>query len=589
MKLNWIIIWVCAAAAQLASGMELYVCPEGADESAGTRDAPFKTIVRAQQAVRLIDKSIPGETVVTLRGGTYLLEQTVVFDARDSGTEQHPVTYRAFSGEVPVISGGRQLTGWKKNGTAMWEAPVGDLDFRQLYVNGTRAPRSRHPNSGYLRVNRWNDENRTILLPAGSLQEWRNFDEVEIYIQMQWSIAVMRLESFAKAGPDFVLTVNSPERDLVFKRMHPKRKPEQAFHYENAREFIDVPGEWSLSRKEGVCAYLPRDGENMACAEVIVPNLETLFRIQGTLDEPVRHLGFEGLTFMHSNWTLPSHQGYLNVQAGQYSIEPTQDDVQYVGRPPAAVYAACVENLVFKRNVFKKLGAVGLDIHYGSLNNDVVGNVFYDISGSAISHARLSGPDVEIHTPYQPADKRDRCVGDRIRNNYIYSVGFEYGGSVGLLCGYPTAVEIDHNELRNLSYSGISVGWGWTAEPNAMRDNMIRWNLIDQPMKLFNDGAGIYTLSEMPGTLISRNYVTGINKSEWAGKVSTKCYYLDEHSGGITFDKNYWAASSNVERMFFHQPGAIQITPFDKTMYPEIKAQAGLEPEYKDIKKLAVD
>ena len=579
------------SAGPLAWGGDLYVSPAGSDQNAGTKEAPFKTIERAQQGVRNADKSKPGETVVTLRGGVYTLGQTVKFDARDSGADVHPVIYRAFPGETPVISGGRKLTGWRKSDDAIYEASTDGLEFRQLYINGKKAPRARFPNArDYLSLSKWDDSAQSILLPPESLQNWKNFREVEIYIQMQWSIAVMRLESFSLVPGGLSLITQNPERDLVFKRRYPMRLPDQFFHFENAREFIDEPAEWSLSRKAGICSYLPRVGEDLNRAEVIVPQVETLLSIQGTLDAPVRNLRFEGLTFMYSNWTRPSHKGYLNVQAGQYSIEPTVENVQYVGRPPAAVYAACVENLVFKRNVFKKLGANGLDIHYGSSHCEVVGNVFYDIAGTAISHARLSDPDTEIHVPYNPEDKRDLCVNDRIHNNYIQSVGFEYGGSVGILCGYSTAVKVDHNELRNLSYSGISLGWGWTAEPNAMRDNMIRWNRIDSPMTLFSDGGGIYTLSEMPGSWISRNFVSNVKRSPWSDPhTSTKCYYLDERSGGITFDKNLSAAETSVERTFFHQPGQILITPLDKSMYPAIRAEAGLESEYKNIKKLAVD
>ncbi|NOU36291.1 MAG: hypothetical protein HOO88_05940 [Kiritimatiellaceae bacterium] len=574
-----------------ASCHEFYVAPQGSDQNDGIKDSPFKTVERAQRAARKTDKSKPGKTVVHLRGGTYTLERTIEFDVRDSGTASHPVVYQAYPGEQPVLSGGRHLDGWEKVGKLLYQASTGGLDFRQLYVNGRKASRSRFPNPGsYLNLAEWNEQNQTILLPPGTVRDWQHFDEVEMYVQMQWSVALMRLETFSVKAQGVELTVKNPERDMVFRRRYPMKLPGQSFHFENAREFIDRPGEWSLSRREGICCYLPRAGEKMDSAEVIVPQLETLLSVKGTLDQPVEYLRFEGLTFMHSSWTMPSDRGYLNVQAGQYSLEPTDKDVQYVGRPPSAVYVACAGHLVFKRNVFKKLGSTGLDLHYGTHDCEVAGNVFYDIAGTAVSHTRLSDPDVEIHTPYNPVDQRDLCVNDWIHNNWIESVGYEYGGSVGILSGWPVAVKIEHNELRHLAYSGISVGWGWTAVPNAMHDNLIRWNHIDSPMELFSDGAGIYTLSEMPGSLIFRNVVSNVNASGWAvGAASPKCYYMDERSGGITFQQNCASAGSGVERYLFNQPGDIRILPMDASMVPDIIKNAGLDPEYRDIGKQAVD
>jgi hypothetical protein len=578
-------IW-CAGPALFAH--EFYIAPGGSDQNPGTVKAPFKTLERAQQAVRTADRRDPGETVVYLRGGTYNLDKTIEFDAGDSGTETHPVVYRAYPDETPVISGGKKITGWEKTGKLIYSAPTGGMHFRQLYVNGKKALRSRTPNPGqYWRLTRWDIEKQQIIMPQGTLQDWESFDEVEAFIQMLWSISVMRLDTFSTVEDGTALTVKNPERDLIFKRTHPKKLPDQSFHLENAREFIDLPGEWALSRKSGLCYYLPAEGVDMAAAEIIVPRLETLVRIQGTYDNPVRNLRFEGLTFKYSNWKLPGERGYLNVQAGQFNIEPTVNNVQYVGRPAAAVYAACVENLVFKRNIFTKLGATGLDIHYGSRNCEVVGNVFYDIAGTGISHARISDPDVEIHTPYNPEELRDRSVNDWIHNNYIESIGFEYGGTIGILSGWPTAVRIEHNELRNLAYSGISVGWGWTPKPSAMRDNKICANLIDRPMALYTDGGGIYTLSEMPGSLISRNVILNVEESEWTTwKTSSKCYYLDEYSGGITFDQNIEREiAKGVERMRLHFPGVITVTPLFPEQCEEIEAQAGLQPEYRDIKE----
>ena len=89
-----------------------------------------------------------GPVTVWLRGGTYYLPQTLVFTPEDSGTKTTPVTYAAFPGEEPVISGGTRLRlTWTpyRDGILMARVPAG-LHSDQLFVNGERQILARYPN-----------------------------------------------------------------------------------------------------------------------------------------------------------------------------------------------------------------------------------------------------------------------------------------------------------------------------------------------------------------------------------------------------------------------------------------------------------
>ena len=74
---------------------------------------PFKTISKARDAVRLLDKSGSNNITVNLRGGTYFQDQTLEFTEKDGGTENCKIIYRNYKDDVPVISGGKLITGWK--------------------------------------------------------------------------------------------------------------------------------------------------------------------------------------------------------------------------------------------------------------------------------------------------------------------------------------------------------------------------------------------------------------------------------------------------------------------------------------------
>src|SRR5947209_5847829 len=81
-------------------GTEFFVSLKGKDSNPGTRQKPFASFQRAQQAARAELASRPGEAVtVTFRGGTYSIDQPLQFTPADSGASRtQPVRYRAQPG-----------------------------------------------------------------------------------------------------------------------------------------------------------------------------------------------------------------------------------------------------------------------------------------------------------------------------------------------------------------------------------------------------------------------------------------------------------------------------------------------------------
>ncbi|MBT3290879.1 MAG: right-handed parallel beta-helix repeat-containing protein, partial [Victivallales bacterium] len=104
-------------------GTTLYVGPGGRDTWSGRvataradgRDGPLATLQGARDAVRRLKQAGPLTEPVSVqfRGGMYAVPEPVVFGTIDSGTAACPVTYGAFPGEKPVLSGGRRLTGFQ--------------------------------------------------------------------------------------------------------------------------------------------------------------------------------------------------------------------------------------------------------------------------------------------------------------------------------------------------------------------------------------------------------------------------------------------------------------------------------------------
>lgn len=310
---------------------------------------------------------------------------------------------------------------------------------------------------------------------------------------------------------------------------------------------------------------------------MVAPRLEQLLRVQGTLSAPVHHLRFEGLTFEHSNWLLPSSEGFIGDQASIVFTEPQPADeiASYNGhRIPGAVHVEAANNIVFERNVFRRMGASAVVFYMATQDNLFAGNVITDVSASGVS--------VDLNLEGNPADSREICRRDVIRNNYVARVAQEYFGNVGIFTGYTDGAIIEHNEVSDMPYNGISIGWGWADKDSAIRNTMVRYNRIWNVVNLLDDGAGVYTLSRQPGTVVAENYIHDIVRSPWSGPFRIGAVYLDEGSNLISVRDNVF---QNVPAgIVTNAPGGGNVFANNDGSSPAVIANAGLEAAYQDIR-----
>jgi hypothetical protein len=208
--------------------------------------------------------------------------------------------------------------------------------------------------------------------------------------------------------------------------------------------------------------------------------------------------------------------------------------------------------------------------------------VFNDIGGNAIQVGTFSPENFETHLPFDPNDQRIISSYDRIENNYIDDVTNEDWGCVGIAAGCVRNINIEHNEICNVAYTGISVGWGWTKSLNCMRNNRIHANYIHHYANHMYDVAGIYTLSAQPGTSITENCVDSIGYSPYVHDPEHWFYlYLDEGSSYMTV-KNNW---SHKEKFLANANGPGNTWENNGPMVADsIKNAAGLLPGFKTIK-----
>ena len=565
-----------------------YVSPSGSDSNSGTIDSPFRTITKARDVVDGINGDMTNDIIVYLRGGTYSITDTVVFYEGDGGTNGYKIIYQAYPGETPIISGGEDLTGdWSLYENGIYKKTGVTSEFRQLYVDGQTAVRARTPNIGsYNQIVDWDTVNKEIKIYSSEISNWNNFSKVEIVNLMNWAKAFMRLSSFRTDGSYAYITLQSPEHDIYWPRPYPAKGAwgnSHSYYFENAYEFLDAEGEWYLDTVEDTLYYRPRSGETMGTTEVMVPtNVETLLKVQGTLDNPVTNLTFYGITFEYSNWTRPNSEGAIDAQAAQFNwkVDPTGANNQWVYRPPSGILVIGAQNIRFERNIIRNMAATGIDFEYGTKSCEIIGNVVTQIAGNGISVGKFTDDiNDEFHayegSVYNPADTREICTDDIVKNNYVYKTAQYYGGCA-IAAGYPKNLDIEHNEIEDCLYSGISVGFGWTSAENAMSDNFIAYNRIHNVVNALEDGAAIYTLSLQPGTQIIENYCYSI--------IHGNGIYNDEQSGG-TIAKTFVVENNAIPGGAITKNNIGLITYNNNvTSIPFVESNSGLQPDYANIK-----
>lgn len=507
----------------------LYLSPNGSDGNPGTEQSPFLTITKAQEAVRSLNSTMTGDIEVLLRGGTYSLDGALNFVPADSGKNGYFVTYKSYPGEQAVLSGGRKIAGWTEFDAAqgIYKADVGtSLRTRQLFVDGIRAVRA--TSTGGL--------TNPVKTDAGytsddvQLASFAHPEDLELVFNDLWTNSRVGVSSIAVDNGKAVLTLDQPAwRAVSVRGLTSATVP---VTYENAYELLDQPGEWYLDNTAGVLYYKPRAWENLSTAEVIAPVEERLMNINGvSADDPVRNLQFEGLHFTHTTWMHPSTEmGLSDAQNNHLRYPGTPDHL-----PDAAIMIGYANTVNFERNDFSKLGITGIRMNAGTQNSLVRGNRFYDISGSAISVGQPMTNDPEN---YNPSDHRKIMKNNDVVGNLIHDIGVDYKSAAAISAGFPENMEISHNEIYNIPYSGTHLGYGWTKVfDNVLRNVKIENNLIYDLMGMgIRDGGAIYSLGMTGGTADNKNLVRGNyirNQMD-----DSAVLYTDEGSTDWKFESN---------------------------------------------------
>jgi hypothetical protein len=548
----------------------LHVATWGKDSWPGTEQRPFATLHRAQRAVRAHTAGMTSDIVVSLREGTYELPAPLRLSSRtgDSGMNGHRVVYQAYGYgtrdlENVVISGGRSVTGWRlvDPEANIWRADVGDLETRQLFVNGRRRMRASlgrvatRQQLGDGIPGTLTKTDTGYITDSVVPQSWSHPSDIEFVYKgaFRWSEPRCGVASITGDAEGSTITMDQPcFRWVRNMRLATGRELTAPTSVENSLSFLREPGTFYLDRagERGASVsrrargkrrttrragsnrlyYVPLPGEKLARVNVVAPALEQLVVGEGTDAAPLRDVSFKGLTFSYATWLAPNKQtGFAHFISSFYENGDAppgawqfSKDARHV---PGNIVFHHSDGILLEGGRFTHLGAVGVEFSHSSSDNVIRGNVFNDISSTGITMGVLQPETTGINR------------NNLIENNWIHHTGAEYHGGSGLFLQKTQDTTVRHNQVNDTAYTGILFGQddclGDCPELVTRRTHVLD-NLVYDTLQVLSDGGGIYSSGPQGSSYENGALVKGnvVYNSGFIG------LYTDQSNKYVTVDSN---------------------------------------------------
>ncbi|WP_375305443.1 right-handed parallel beta-helix repeat-containing protein [Bradyrhizobium sp. A11] len=296
--------------------------------------------------------------------------------------------------------------------------------------------------------------------------------------------------------------------------------PGLPYFIENYRDRPLADGLWQCDADQLEIRYRPANNEAFPAEDMVIPRLSKLILIEGSQTQSVHDLHFEDLYFSTTAWHLPN-DGWAAMQAE-------------VGLP-GAIELRNANAIKFKRFALVHTGATGIRVRENCFDVEISQGELRDLGGTGIA----IGSEQRRPAPGTPWSEGETSLFPThhvtVLDNLIASVGRIHFAAVGVWIGQADHVLVERNEIRDLYYTGISVGWTWEYGPSLSHDNKILGNVVsDFGQGVLSDLGGIYTLGRQANSLVEGNFIRGGKARKYGGHG----LYADAGTAGFIFRNN---------------------------------------------------
>lgn len=514
---------------------DFFVAVDGDDADAGTLDRPFATLARARDAVRerLAQGNQTRDITVLLRAGTYFLDESVVFGPEDSGQGEHRVIYASYPGETAVIVGGRRIVDYEEMEEGFYRSHLDpNWEFHQLFFNGERMTKARHPNEGYLIVASSPKGSRTeFMFKEGDVRRWEDWRGAQVYI---WAGADWFSNTIPIKAIDWEarkITLSSPTLQEI------GRKPQRRYFIQGVRAALDQPGEFWRDPVSGDLYFRP-PAEPLDMQALVVPTVTRIVSVKGTSAEaPVRNIVFRNLYF-----TISKFAGHFMETNGTHGSTPWNEPAN----KEAAVYFEHADGCVVENCRITNAGFNGISLVWRGRNNRFTGN---EIAECGFHGVLLSG--------YRASFGREMDVNrdNEVSNNWMHHCGRLVGHGGGVFLWASGRNEIVHNRIHDMPRYGICMKgerWGKSGFPDelkqqgATRENHYEFVHSGHNLFAYNDIFAVSQDTEDNGfisfwgigkdNVVDHNHLHHAYREHWGGL--GMAVYLDDGADYVTVSNN---------------------------------------------------
>ncbi|HRP30383.1 MAG TPA: DUF1349 domain-containing protein [Agriterribacter sp.] len=507
---------------------DFYVSPNGNDQWSGMRatpnvdgtDGPFRTIERAQKAVRQLKskvfkaKDIPVQSayigsphplgsgrdiLVYIRGGMYSLNKPLLFEPADGGERvetnlptgafeyhklrDHYVTYAAYPGETPVITSAQPVKDWKKKGK-IWTAGFDADSVGMLIVNEKKQVLARLPNSDYLIPPVISSSPGELHFRKGELKDWQGMEGNRVVMLLRWHTGI---NSFSRIDETSgIATLRLPQEGIT---IVPPR-----YYVENVKSLLDTAGEWFFDKKLKELSYIPPAKiKNINQVYAGVPRMTNLISVQGQLGQPVRNLRFYGLRFQG---TLGSGSAIRYEYA--HACELVDGDIRSCGGNAVSIQKGCYQIRILRNHI------------------------------EAVDEGAIV-----VKGPVQPADGREIIRETQISYNQLSDCG-----GINIHASYSLMTTISHNYItKTRGRFAIYVG-GWANIEEAIDGGyLVAYNHLEDVQQDADDSGAITTAGVTFNSVVRRNLIHNVNAGFFNDNVA---FWFDNMSNGWTCKENIY-------------------------------------------------
>ncbi len=492
----------------------------------GTRDLPFATVEQAKaKAKELRANGIREKITVWIAEGTYIFEDTLVFDSTDAEN----VVYRACPNEKVEFSGAVNVSDWSEdiqNGVRVFTAEIPEnLYFDAVTKDGKVLPKTRYPETGYLTIEK-EDHSDALFTTENTFWEYtlcdkafvgnssynpaeiKNVENVIVRILHYWVNDLHYLTDYdAKTNKYYIenpagMTIKTGDR----------------YYFENVYTQLDSPGEWYFDIELGKLYYVPQDGETVENTVLNVCVNDKLISMSEN-----KNIEFFGITFCNTNFSYPEKlddTGWLSA----YGIRFPQAEIDVEG----AVEVTNADGINFTNCNFFNIGNTALKFNKYVKNSAVKSCYFKNIGANGVF----------VHGE-NAAENEKITENITVYDNKIESYGRNWQAAIGVLITHARNCTVGNNEISDGYYTAISVGWVWGYDYSVTENIKIQDNLIyNIGQGWLSDMGGIYTLGKQAGTVISGNVIYDVAADSGKGGYGGWGIYLDEGSSEMLVENN---------------------------------------------------